>query len=407
MIDAWWVLVVLLALGGWVNSSLAQAPAPPQVDAARSDAMDNLRQEVLAAHIEPDITVQMLIDRTGGIDALNKALAGARQIGGPRWLDPQTAQIRLEIKGTAVADALEKLAREHPGAISIGPDVVRERVARWKLRSFSAIGTGTSPGSAARLRPDPSQVSWQQVSDQSRQRAIEAARQDAVDRIIESLKPISWNDRRTLADALDNKEVAEIVRGWLNTRPVTTVEFRDNLEVRLTLAVAPDDLWPVLKGAMERGKSVPKPKASADWQHLHQQVDARMANPCGSAAATAVIATRPAITIPTIAPAWTRLTLDGQAQGQSPNGLLRAARSAKVAALAQIRAQINALPLTAHLTLGDASHQDPRIDQAITHALDHAQISKIEYDAPNRGWATAHMTLDLDELWRELSDLAH
>jgi len=405
MIDARWVLVVLLAIGGWVSSSLAQAPAPPQVDAARSDAMDNLRLEVLAAHIEPDITVQMLIDRTGGLDALNKALASARQIGGPRWLDPQTAQIRLEIKGTSVADALEKLAREHPGAISIGPDVVRQRVARWKLRSFSAIGTGTSPGSAARLRPDPTQVSWQQVSDQSRQRAIEAARQDAVDRVIESLKPISWNDRRTLSDALDNKEVVEIVRGWLNTRPVTTVEFRDNLEVRLTLAVAPDDLWPVLKGAMERGKSVPKPKASADWQRLHQQVDARMANPCGSAAATAVIATRPAIAIPTIAPAWTRLTLDGQAQAQSPNGLLRAARSARVAALAQIRAQINALPLTAHLTLGDASHQDPRIDQAITRALDHAQISKIEYDAPNPGWATAHMTLDLDVLWRELSDL--
>lgn len=405
MIDARRVLVVLLAMGGWVSSSLAQAPVPPQVDAARSDAMENLRQEVLAAHIEPDITVQMLIDRTGGIDALNKALASARQIGGPRWLDPQTAQIRLEIKGTSVADALEKLAREHPGAISIGPDVVRQRVARWKLRSFSAIGTGTSPGSAARLRPDPTQVSWQQVSDQSRQRAIEAARQDAVDRVIESLKPISWNDRRTLADALDNKEVAEIVRGWLNTRPVTTVEFRDNLEVRLTLAVAPDDLWPVLKGAMERGKSVPKPKASADWQRLHQQVDARMANPCGTAAAAPGAATRPTIAIPTIAPAWTRLTLDGQAQAQSPNGLLRAARSAKVAALAQIRAQINALPLTAHLTLGDASHQDPRIDQAITRALDHAQISKIEYDAPNRGWATAHMTLDLDVLWRELSDL--
>ena len=407
MIDARWVLVFLLALGGWVDSSPAQAPAPPQLDAARSDAMENLRQEVLAAHIEPDITVQMLVDRTGGIDALNKALGGARQVGGPRWLDPQTAQIRLEIKGSSVADALEKLAREHPGAVSIGPDVVHERLARWKRRSFSAIGTGTSPGSAARLRPDPSQVSWQQVSDQSRQRAIEAARQDAVDRVIESLKPISWNDRRTLADALGNKEVAEIVRGWLNTRPVTTVEFQDNLEVRLTLAVAPDDLWPVLKGAMERGKSVPKPKASADWQRLHQQVDARMANPCGTAAAAPGAATRPAIAIPTIAPAWTRLTLDGQAQAQSPNGLLRAARSAKVAALAQIRTQINALPLTAHLTLGDASRQDPRIDQAITRALDHAQISKIEYDAPNRGWATAQMTLDLDVLWRELSDLPH
>ena len=369
--------------------------------------MENLRQEVLAAHIEPDITVQMLIDRTGGIDALNKALAGARQVGGPRWLDPQTAQVRLELKGTSIADALEKLAREHPGAISIGPDVVHERVGRWKRRSFSAIGTGTSPGSAARLRPDPSQVSWQQVSDQSRQRAIEAARQDAVGRVIESLKPLSWNDRRTLADALNNGEVADTVRGWLNTRPVIAVEFRDNLEVRLTLAASPDDLWPVLKGAMERGKSVPKPKASADWQHLHQQVDARMANACGSAAAMAVITTRPVIAIPTIAPAWRRLTLDGQGQAESPAGLLRAARSAKAAALAQIRTQINALPLTAHLTLGDASHQDPRIDQAITRALDHAQISKIEYDTPGRGWATAHLNLDLDELWRELSDLSH
>jgi hypothetical protein len=243
------------------------------------------------------------------------------------------------------------------------------------------------------------------VSDPSRQRAIEGARQDAVSRVIESLKPITWDDHRSLAQALSNVEVADTVRGWLNTRPVTAVEFRDNLEVRLTLAVAPDDLWPVLKGAMERGKSVPKPKASEAWQHLHQEVDARMATACGTAAAMPGAATRPVIAIPAIAPTWTRLTLDGQGQAQSRNGLLRAARSAKAAALAQIRAQINALPLTAHLTLGDASHQDPRIDQAITRALEHAQIAKIEYDAPGRGWATAHLTLDLDNLWRELSSL--
>src|SRR5690349_20879092 len=56
--------------------------ASPQVAAARADAMEMLRQDVLAAHIQPDITVQMVVERTGGEAIFNKALASAHQVGG-------------------------------------------------------------------------------------------------------------------------------------------------------------------------------------------------------------------------------------------------------------------------------------------------------------------------------------
>src|SRR5689334_14943815 len=93
------LIAVLVFLAAISQRSFAQntTPPSPEVAAARADAMEMLRQDVLAAHIQPDITVQMVVEKTGGEAMLNKALASAHQVGGPRWLDAQVAQIRVEV----------------------------------------------------------------------------------------------------------------------------------------------------------------------------------------------------------------------------------------------------------------------------------------------------------------------
>ncbi|MDB5289928.1 MAG: hypothetical protein JWL69_1169, partial [Phycisphaerales bacterium] len=81
-----------------------------QVAAAAADAYEKLRQEVLAMPVAGDLTVQSLLDRTGGQVQLDAVLRSADQIGGTRWLDDQTCQVRLEVRGGDVARTLIQLA---------------------------------------------------------------------------------------------------------------------------------------------------------------------------------------------------------------------------------------------------------------------------------------------------------
>jgi hypothetical protein len=162
-----------------------------------------------------------------------------------------------------------------------------------------------------------------------------------------------------------------------------------------------------LRDAMEAQKAVPLPASPADWEQLREQVETKMAIACGTAAATPAVGVgRPKVTIPREPPAWVDRQLDAQGSAGAPGGLLRAGKAAKAEALQQLRAKINDLPLTPKLSLGEAAKLDPRIEEAVARAVSGAQISKVEYDAPRRGQATATLSLDLSDLWRAIAALA-
>ena len=45
----------------------------------------------------------------------------------------------------------------------------------------------------------------------------------------------------------------------------------------------------------------------------------------------------------------------------------------------------------------------PRIEQAIIRSIGRAQISKVDYDTPTRGSVRAKLSLNLEDLWREMN----
>jgi hypothetical protein len=382
-----------------------QTAQTAQVDAARSDALEALRREILAAQILPDATAQTLVDRTGGAGVLSLVLTKAQQLGGPRWIDNQTCQVTLAISGDDVAKALEQLSESKPKALSSPPQVVKEKLKRWRRRTFEAVGTSIGWAAVDRLRPDPSQTNWQLVSDQDRKKAIIAAKQSAVQAVLESLKPLVLEGTHTVGEAIALPEVDEDLRKWLASRPITAVQFRDNLEVRLALSVAPQELWPQLKEALQKQKNVPTPDKTNDWIRLREQVLARMAPPVGAstAGATVATATRPVIALPELPPPWTSDALEAQATANSAGAALRTARAAETAAARELRIKIEALLLSPGLTLGEAARQDPRIAQAIDRSLQRAQIAKVDYDSPTRGSVRAELSLNLEDVWRELN----
>jgi len=112
---------------------------------------------------------------------------------------------------------------------------------------------------------------------------------------------------------------------------------------------------------------------------------------------------KPAVVMPDRAPSWTDRRLSANGQGAPDRkSKLRAARAAEAAAEDKLRRDIESLPLTEKQTLGDSAKADPRVDHAITRAINRARISRANYH--DDGSADVDVYLDLDILWQELRD---
>ena len=273
-----------MILLGLLASAVAAQEAPVNVQtlAASTDAREALRQQVLAARVAPALTVRQLLDRTGGWTELEKALGTAQQIGGTRWLDNETVQVRLLIEGgRALADALNLAVAKNPSKSPLPADTIRRNLAQWRDRTFSATGTGTASTDVTRLQPPPDDAAWAAVNDADRRRALAMARENAIARVIDSLRPIEMGDK-TLGDALSNPEVGQALSNWLYARPIASVQFRDDLSIRLVLAVSSEELWHSLEPALSRQTQVPPPATKQGWDWLEKQVEARMSPAVGT-----------------------------------------------------------------------------------------------------------------------------
>jgi len=102
--------------------------------------------------------------------------------------------------------------------------------------------------------------------------------------------------------------------------------------------------------------------------------------------------------VPLNPPAWINRQLDVEGLGGG-NGL-KGARAAEAVALAELRRQVEALPLSGDMTLGAAIQKDPRVAGALRDAIRRARVSRVEYGNEN---VTVRMCLDLDYVWRALA----
>jgi len=200
--------------------------------------------------------------------------------------------------------------------------------------------------------------------------------------------------------------VRDAIQNWVATRPVTNIEFRDNGEVRLTVAAPGEDLWAVLQDALGKQNEIPAPKDEAGWRRLHDDVVARLRSPVGGRSAVAT-ATRPPsrpttrVDLPQQPPRWAddQLNAEGKAGGGGPR--LRIAHAAEGDAIKDLRAQIEALPLGDGRKLGDAAAADPEVAAAIDRSLMRARTHKVDWGA-NGDSVTVHVGLDLRHVWQEL-----
>src|SRR5215213_1486178 len=107
------VIILLLILAADVFAQVDRARRD-KVAAATAAAVQGLKEAVARENLAPGVTVATLLDKTKGHGKLLDTLRRAEQPGGPRWVDDQTCQVRLEISGAIVARELTNIAAAQP-----------------------------------------------------------------------------------------------------------------------------------------------------------------------------------------------------------------------------------------------------------------------------------------------------
>lgn len=81
---------------------------------AIEDARQRLKQEILTTEIGDGQTVGALLREKGMEQELDRQLAEAKPVGGARWLDERSCQVRMELPGERVAEIIAKASAGRP-----------------------------------------------------------------------------------------------------------------------------------------------------------------------------------------------------------------------------------------------------------------------------------------------------
>lgn len=393
--------IFLLLFGpAWVLGADARQN---QVAAAHANALDAIRQQIEAQPMGPNQTIRDLLDQTHSQDQLAQLLQRSPEIGGARWLDSQTCQVRVRVDGAQVADLLQSIlasqSGNRPAVQSFQPwlDDLRQH-------SFEATSTSAAASSINSLTPIQGGPSWSGVASDARRDALISARQDAINHALQMLGPVELSAGVTVADQMKepNSPVRRKLLAYLQTAPIVSVRFDNNLQVQVQLRPSwqetADTIYSAWKGKSSNQLTAEDFRA---LKELHDQIARRMTHVIGTAVAdkTAPHAEL-AWQLPAQPPAWVDDQLDVVGQGFAVGSQLKSARAAEHDAKVKLGAELGALYLDPTHTVLDAARKDPHIAEAINQSLDEARPYKSEYDSD--GSATIHVILNLRDFWQAL-----
>jgi hypothetical protein len=367
------------------------------VRAATTNAVRSLYDEVARQPLTPELSVRAYLKSMKLEDAFLTTLQGAEQVGDPRWVN-HTCQVQLEIPASRVSYALRQFADANPKKSPItGRDI--DRASRnWPQTVFGA--TGSAAGSGSDIRPRV-EGKWAAIPPAARQRALDDASTDAARRVMDSVKDIPLGNKKTVADAFADPQFAGRIRNWLTSRPMTRVDFQDNLDVEVALAADPRDFFDLFRESLQNQNTLP-PTNPDDWREIEKDFLTKTAPAVGHAKVTNTKVSPAAnlVRLPAKAPAWIDKSITVIGVSPSVGGKLKTARAAERDAQAKLIERIESLELDNTLTLGQAARQDPRIAAAISRTLESITPHKIQYNPD--GSVTVHSQADLRDLWDEL-----
>jgi hypothetical protein len=393
------LVLCFLTLAQLPGILLAQATGRTAVEqAATQSAVRALLDQVRSAWPGPNIVVNRLTSPTSGDNDLASIFSQIAPLGGPRWLDEQTCQVRLEISGAQVADDLRQIAAARAWPAPVATD-------EFKSSWFSATGAATFAGVAP--QPPPGSE-WANIPGDLRRQTVQSAALHAAEEALARIGPIELAPGRRISAALTDRIARKAVLDWLINRPVIAIDYQPptpgGLALEVTFSADPLEFSDIVRAAV--AVPGPRPRTVDPWNAVRDQLIARLGILQGRATIAPFAATQPVaepISLPATPPDWAATLLDAVGNGPPAASSLRAARLAESEALAQLRRQVLDLPLTPDSTIAQAIAKDPRLSRLVDRAIARgAVLYQTDYH-PN-GTVTARMSLDLRLIWSALAD---
>jgi hypothetical protein len=403
-------------------------PRAAQVAAAQANGLAALRASILRLEVGRGLRVGDVVARTGSDDILTHALAGARPLGGPRWVDDQTCQVQVTVSGGAVADAVVAMAGRYPGGrLPVRGDALTAKLSAWRATAFAATGSSVAGGTGLQQARPQLVGRWADVPDAVRARAVADAQADAVrqlqDQLTRAIAGLPVGNNTLATDVLARPTVAARVHAYLDGQPVTTITFGADLTVSLTMTLDARSLAVAFESAAadEQPQAVAAAARAGDWDRVAKYIE-RGVRPTvtGTASAAPVAAVPgvaappnvaaglgrppPGVTLPAQPPpGWVDgLEADGSAVAVAGRHTptMKVVGSAQSAAVGALRDKLLAMRINPTSTLGDAVRADPELSAAVSRVLLGARDSRVDYQAD--GSVHVRVYLNLHDAWEQL-----
>ena len=386
--------------------------------AARQAALDELVRTVLTMPIETRVTVGDVAESAQA--DLEKLMTHAEQIGGPRWIEPQAVQVRMELSGQHVREWLAGAVRDSNRSL-IPRTRLTALLADYDTRRFAAEGLAVLPAVVSRAMVDRLGPLAAR-SPEDRDALIRNAVHDAAQRALARINDVALPGHRTVGAMLatDPARAPKLLQ-WLAARPIIAVRVPSADELIITLHVAPDSLaavlqaiagnpagdWDAVPDALVEQLLVIDGRARLDGSSptTHPQPPAEPIAP--SDPDTTLVAPAPAAAPPALPnrpPEWATRLVRAEGSASSAGDRLRTARAAEQIALQNLHGVVLDLPLDDARTVRSLVAVVPAVDQTLRRALSRATVSRITHLAD--GGATVEIVLDGRHLWQSLLDAA-
>lgn len=387
------VITSIFALLIATSATVALAnPRQEQLNAAHANAVSALRSQVGNAPLAADLTVNQLIVKLDAEDQLMATIRRSEQIGGPRWLDANTCQIQLRLDGRQIAATIRRAVAANPKN-NPRPDDLDDLLQKLYRRKYNV--TGWSTVKPAQIRPAAGGA-WVGVDDKARREAVTLATMNAAQTVMRELKSVKLTNDVTVVDALTKAKAAEAYHKWLSQRPVTRLEYMQDLTVALKLSIDADEAIVKLR---QLTRNQP-PLSDQAWKRLRPTIAEAVREPVGASKLDNVPVADPKVKLPSDAPRWIKTRIHADGSGKLVRSKLKAAREAEVDAQKRLIAQIRVLNLNTTMSMGQAMDLDTDIRRAVEQAVKRARRARTQYlDTEVR----VKLDLSLEDVWFEVS----
>ena len=131
------------------------------------DARQRLKRDIMATEVEGGPTVGALLKEKGMEQELDRQLNEVKPVGGARWLDERSCQVRMELPGQRVAEIIAKASVGRAGEKQVATQTMSKM-------TFVSVGRSGPQATTARAEADRGLVPQQAPEWVNRSMSAEA-----------------------------------------------------------------------------------------------------------------------------------------------------------------------------------------------------------------------------------------